>query len=681
MGRLYGNNPQPSKGASGGRLYKKNPQLFEYHPIEPTPQPKPQVQQRQPVPVPSTRSSEFLSMPFWKQIFQPEVRQEILPSIAKAAKKTADTVKSLATPEGFLKVGRLFGSGNVETGQNLAMPYANRLYQQSVQQQNQQVSNLLDRYQKETNPRKKQKIGEILKQYRGQTPQRTDFSQSFAKTTAQIYGDTAMAGLEFATSLLPGSIAGKAAESTAPILTRPLGQVLKEGAARLATREGAAALAKTVAPEAGLGALFGGIGAVQSGSTSPLKIAKESAKMAVLAPVLAGALKLGARGVSEIAVNLSDIIDKPLRELKPADLTRITRSVEKISKETPKVEAVIPKEVKTEAALPDTAKLPEFTKATEPGPEHAVAVEPKPLREKTIGEPTGQAKELKLYSGSRGTVSTEYKSFDRVKTFKNDQHDVIASLARDGNNKAQELIANPKDFYVKADRIIKDHYGNKFDAIKYENKQLPQKGIEYHDLSGGKFYSVNKDLASIYARQNRDLKYENPSKIAKSIEQKAIEKGLTKGFKDLAGYDTITIKEQAARAAEVMKDLENAKKIIRGEEPLPEGLKGTALITAAEEHIKKTGDANMAYELANSPLVSGTSQAAQELRLAAEREPDSAAAKILELKKAREAAAEKRFGDLKGAKATVKKQLKAQLRAAAPKVEDWASFVDSIRCT
>ncbi len=171
-----------------------------------------------------------------------------------------------------------------------------------------------------------------------------------------------------------------------------------------------------------------------------------------------------------------------------------------------------------------------------------------------------------------------------------------------------------------------------------------------------------------------------PSKIAKSIERKAVEQGLTKGFENIAGFDKITIEEQAKLATDLINnDFEKAKRVIRGEEPLPKGLRGTALITATEEYIRKTGDAELAFDLANSPLVSETSLSAQELRLAAERQPDSLALKLRELKKIREATIKKKTG--KTAKIAIEdevKKIKNGIKKSGK--EDWASFIRSIQC-
>lgn len=169
-----------------------------------------------------------------------------------------------------------------------------------------------------------------------------------------------------------------------------------------------------------------------------------------------------------------------------------------------------------------------------------------------------------------------------------------------------------------------------------------------------------------------------PSKIAKSIERKAIEKRLTEGFEGVAGYDKITIEGQSKLAGELLKDIDKARAVIRGEQPLPDGLRGTSLIVAMEEYIKKYPSADLAYELANSPLVSETSYAAQELRLAAEREPDSFAQKLAELKRARE----KKVVKLEEKKAAAKKSVKEETKKSNLTKEElnWDNFLNSIQC-
>lgn len=173
-----------------------------------------------------------------------------------------------------------------------------------------------------------------------------------------------------------------------------------------------------------------------------------------------------------------------------------------------------------------------------------------------------------------------------------------------------------------------------------------------------------------------------PSKIAKSIEAKAIEQKLTTGFGELAEFTPLTIKEQAAKTTKLLsEDLARAKRIITGAEPLPNDINGVALITAGEEFVKKTGDADLAYKLANSPLVSETSVAGQTLRLARERTQDSATSRLKELRDIKRTAFEKKKGKIGNAvnreKASIKDKINKQVK---PTRETWGSFVESIKC-
>lgn len=122
------------------------------------------------------------------------------------------------------------------------------------------------------------------------------------------------------------------------------------------------------------------------------------------------------------------------------------------------------------------------------------------------------------------------------------------------------------------------------------------------------------------------------SKIGKSIEQKAKDAGTKEGFDKTAQYRPTTFEEQEKLASKEIKDIDSARAIIRGEKPLPKDLEGVALIAEMEKHLKEHPDAEIAYELANSPLVTETSEQARGLSVARMREQDSFAQKIAELK-------------------------------------------------
>lgn len=174
------------------------------------------------------------------------------------------------------------------------------------------------------------------------------------------------------------------------------------------------------------------------------------------------------------------------------------------------------------------------------------------------------------------------------------------------------------------------------------------------------------------------------SKVGKSIARKVIEQKLEDSYRDVAGYEKINIKDQARRVEELLNnDLEQAKRIMTGEEAVPDGMRASAFIIGMEEYALKTGNADLAFELANSPLVSETSIHAQEMRLLAERSPDSAVARLREVKRAREKAAEKALQQGETLNSAIKKtrnELNEAIKKTRPKKEDWNSFIESIKC-
>ncbi len=124
-----------------------------------------------------------------------------------------------------------------------------------------------------------------------------------------------------------------------------------------------------------------------------------------------------------------------------------------------------------------------------------------------------------VFHGAKGVVTPHTVSFDNAITIPNDQHQLIDHLAAQGDTKAAE-ISKSLDFYKEADPHIAQVFKGKVDAIKYENKHLPEKGIEIHDIAKSNatgeqtFYSKNEQTAQAYALQNREAKYTPPPNLA-----------------------------------------------------------------------------------------------------------------------------------------------------------------------
>lgn len=171
--------------------------------------------------------------------------------------------------------------------------------------------------------------------------------------------------------------------------------------------------------------------------------------------------------------------------------------------------------------------------------------------------------------------------------------------------------------------------------------------------------------------------------LSKGVEAKAIEKKLADSFDGLSEYDTITIKDQASRADDILRrDPDKARRIAMGLEKAPEGTKDFAVYVALEQQAARNGDVATLRDLATkSTLNRKSSESAQALRLLAERDPDSPVAKIAEIATARAKAAARRGVDPEKAVAAGVKEAKAAM-AKAPKApkETWASFIDEITC-
>lgn len=177
------------------------------------------------------------------------------------------------------------------------------------------------------------------------------------------------------------------------------------------------------------------------------------------------------------------------------------------------------------------------------------------------------------------------------------------------------------------------------------------------------------------------------SKIGKSIEQKAIEQGLTDGFPETAGYDKKYRDDQIQRVENVItQDYDAARRMVLGLEPIPHEISPVMLLRGMEEVAKARKDVQLQYELANSPLVSETSRHAQEMRFMQEREQDSATTALQAIRRERIAQTQK---VLKGrtVEEAIKQEaeklastIKSQTKSTLQKRPTWDTFIKTITC-
>jgi len=168
---------------------------------------------------------------------------------------------------------------------------------------------------------------------------------------------------------------------------------------------------------------------------------------------------------------------------------------------------------------------------------------------------------------------------------------------------------------------------------------------------------------------------EGVSKIGKSVEQKAFDQGVTKGFDKTAKFRKTTFEEQRKLTSGASKDVNKMRATLRGEEPLPENVEPAAYIAEVEKYLKDNPSADIAYELANSPLITETSEQARGLSVARMREQDSFSQAIAELK------AKKLIMSKEVAKDIPKKAKEAMEKVNLTKEDlNLDKFLDEIKC-
>lgn len=178
--------------------------------------------------------------------------------------------------------------------------------------------------------------------------------------------------------------------------------------------------------------------------------------------------------------------------------------------------------------------------------------------------------------------------------------------------------------------------------------------------------------------------YGKTAKVALSIQAKAIENGfIKKGYQELAKFDPVTVLDQTNRTAELMRtDIARAKRIALGQETPPEGVRPIMVFSAVEDYAMAVRDGALVRELAKSPVATEVSLSAQTLRLAGERTPDSAVAKIQELQATRERVAQRKMEGKSPdeARLELKKQLVEKVKKAKTSKYNWQAFLDEIKC-
>ncbi len=125
-------------------------------------------------------------------------------------------------------------------------------------------------------------------------------------------------------------------------------------------------------------------------------------------------------------------------------------------------------------------------------------------------------------------------------------------------------------------------------------------------------------------------------------------------------------------------DPDLAKQIATGKAEPPQGLHPESVFIALENRALQTGDVQTIEDLARGPQSVENSIMGQRLRILGERNPASPVKAIADIEKARSAGVPKE----KVAQTVnkIKSELSVEMKKSAPKIKDWASFLESIKC-
>lgn len=286
-----------------------------------------------------------------------------------------------------------------------------------------------------------------------------------------------------------------------------------------------------------------------------------------------------------------------------------------------------------------------------------------------------------LFMSAAGNVLGETgrafsKISDKVKYKKGDSKvtdDVIDELETISN---KELT--PKEKAMVSDAIV--NKGTKPSEIMenatYNVEEVPIKKIIGEKVAETK--KIEKEKA-VVAKEKEIQKAETEKKVSKTaerIEKSLKDRGVISEDLDKATFTPTTGKKEAVKVSKILADKDKTRRILDGEEKLPDNVSSVMFTEGVRQQIEKMTDMKKALETANK-LVSGefagkTSKHAQELSLAQNLDPDSVVNVTKKITDSRKKGMET---DISNEKKELEKHVKR-----AQSAQTWDDFVNEIKC-
>lgn len=171
------------------------------------------------------------------------------------------------------------------------------------------------------------------------------------------------------------------------------------------------------------------------------------------------------------------------------------------------------------------------------------------------------------------------------------------------------------------------------------------------------------------------------NKLATGVEKKAIEHKLTDSLGDLPQHAKVNMKEQAQFATDLLaKDEQKALDIATGKAEPPSHILPESVYVAVENKALKEGNVDILRQLASSTRTGEASVMGQRIRTLGERNQDSPVTMMRQVSEARVKAVETKTGQSVSKNVNkMAKQIDKTIKR--PTRQDWASFVNDLRCT
>lgn len=168
--------------------------------------------------------------------------------------------------------------------------------------------------------------------------------------------------------------------------------------------------------------------------------------------------------------------------------------------------------------------------------------------------------------------------------------------------------------------------------------------------------------------------------LSTGVVEKALVNRLDLTVGDLPEYRTVSMADQASRAAHLLSnDPELAARVARGEEPAPRGLLPESVFVAVEQKAILDGDVNTLRELATSKLTSEATTMGQRIRALGERDPESPISAIQEIINTRSGGAKNAPAVARATEAEVG-SINEHMAGVGADHDAWSALIDSLTC-